>query len=153
MRIVELGDRLPDESADSEIRPLTGTFANLGQRCRIRICSGFRTKLIGMDAAGYQQRLQAGMAGAGDVGAARIADPENECIRPQPECSEDSAVDTLVRLAVIAYETPQLLIAQRQSAGADLPNSAADHFEIGIGANHRQLAFSRGLQQRLEIVG
>ena len=104
---------------------------------------------IGEDAAGDEERGEAGAARAPDVGLDAIADREDARRRRHAELLERRRVGARIGLAEIVHSPAELAIARGERAGAQLALAEAHHHEIGVGAQHRQLASGSDLLRRL----
>ena len=64
------------------------------------------------------------------------------------EALQHRLIDRRIRLADRAHVAAEFLIAHRQRAGAQHAHAAADHLQVGVGADHRQAVAGAVLQHR-----
>src|SRR5258708_6697712 len=98
-----------------------------------------------MDAGGDEQAVDPDAARAGKVGPQAVADGEDAALVDDAEQREAGVEERGDRLAVPAHAPAERLVALRQRAGADGETPAMADDEVGIGADHRQVALPRRL--------
>src|SRR5579883_349533 len=108
-------------------------------------------ELLAMDAGGDEQAVDARGIGTGNIGAQAVADGEDAGTLGDAEQREACRIDRRKGLAVPAHLAAQRLVALRQRAGTERAMALMHDDEIGIGADHRQIARACRLQQRLVI--
>src|SRR5260221_13960037 len=94
--------RSPDEGAGGVGRPPAALAAEPGEPVGARRLARGEPELVGMDAAGDEQHVDARAPGAGDVGMQRVADCQDSAPGGDAEPLEAPAVDRFMRLAVLA---------------------------------------------------
>src|SRR5262249_39072257 len=109
-------------------------------------------EFLGMYATRDQETVEAGRGRTGNVGAQAVADGENPGAVVYPEEAKTGLVDRRKRLAMPPHTAARLLVPLCQCASAKSEPTAVHHDEIGVGANHREIAVQCRAQQQFIVV-
>ncbi len=99
-----------------------------------------------MDAAEHPAGGKAGGRRTRDIGAQRVAHREHARDAQGPQ---HHRIDRRIGLAEIAHGAAHRLVAACERTGAEHAAAVADHLEVGVGADHRQVACGAGGQRSL----
>src|SRR5262245_45492199 len=144
--------RSPAEAPSDCFRSMRGVADRRLDPGRIGCRTVDHTKLSGMNAAGNQNAVEPGSAGAGDVGSQTVADGEDARTVVDPEKAEARIVDRTEGLAMPAHPAPRLLVPFCETSGAQMESAAAHDDEIGIGTDHREIARQGRTEERLIVL-